>query len=229
LQALPGREEGWYQVQDEASMLIAHLLAPQAGERVLDVCAAPGGKTTHMAALSGNGAEIVAMDLHPQRLQLLTEGARRLGCENISTQPWDMTQPCDAFAAGSFQRVLVDAPCSGLGVLRRNPETRWRRDEKDVQRLALEQQKILAHAALLVAPDGLLVYSLCTTTDEESRHVVADFLVSHPHYEPYDLRTAQPEAWQELFDEEGCLSTLTSRHHGMDCFYAAAFRRKSDC
>ncbi|MCD6527830.1 MAG: 16S rRNA (cytosine(967)-C(5))-methyltransferase RsmB [Desulfuromonas sp.] len=228
LLALPGREEGWYQVQDEASMLIAHLLRPQAGDRILDVCAAPGGKTTHMAALTANGAEIVALDLHPKRLQLLTEGARRLGCEKISVQPWDMSRPCDVFTPGSFQRVLVDAPCTGLGVLRRNPETRWRRTEQDIKRLAVEQQKILGNAVLLVAPGGLLIYSLCTTTDEESCQVVAKFLATHPQFETYDLRQHQPDSWQELFDDEGHLLTLTSRHGGMDCFYAAGFRRKSD-
>lgn len=214
-----------YQVQDEASMLIAHLLNPQAGERVLDVCAAPGGKTTHMAALTENQADIVAMDLHSQRLDLLTDSIKRLGCTTITTQVWDMTQPCTVLAGKTFDRVLVDAPCSGLGVLRRNPESRWRRTEKDVLRLAALQGEILANAAELVAPGGRLVYSLCTTACEESHDVVANFLATHSEFSQEDFRSQVSEHWQELFDAQGCLTTMTTRHDGMDCFFATALRR----
>lgn len=229
LSRLPGREEGWYQVQDEASMLIGHLVQPQPGQRLLDVCAAPGGKTTHLAALTDNQAPIVAMDLHPQRLQLLAAGAERLGCTRITTQAWDMTQPCEMLAPASFQRVLVDAPCSGLGVLRRNPESRWRRTAQDVAGLAQIQRQILHHAADLVAEGGLLVYSLCTTTAEESQQVVQDFLQHHPQFQPYDLSCQQPASWHELFDDQGCLTTLSCRHDGMDCFFAAGFYRRPEC
>jgi len=217
---------GWYQVQDEASMLIASLLDPQPGEKVLDVCSAPGGKTTHLAALAEDKAEITAMDLHSKRLALVDQGAERLGCHSINSQVCDMTQSCSLFAERSFDRVLVDAPCSGLGVLRRNPESRWRRSEEDVSRLAQLQREILANSAELVADGGLLVYSLCTTTAEESTEVVADFLQTHTDFILEDLRLNVPEHWQELFDAHGCLTTLTSRHDNMDCFFAAALRRK---
>lgn len=226
LRSLPVEDSTLYQVQDEASMLIAHLLAPKAGDKVLDVCAAPGGKTTHLAALSDNQAEIVALDLHPKRLTLVQQGAQRLGCSSIATHPWDMTRPCSLFPKGYFDRVLVDAPCSGLGVLRRNPESRWRRSENDVRHLAKLQRKILAQASGLVASGGLLVYSLCTTTAEESVQVVESFLAQHADFKQEDLRSLVPSHWAELFDEQGRLFTLSTRHDRMDCFFAAALRRK---
>jgi len=225
LRLLNGADLELYQVQDEASMLIAHLLDPKAGESLLDVCAAPGGKTTHLAALTNNQAEITAMDLHPQRLDLLRDSAGRLGCSTITTQAWDMTQPCSVLAGKTFDRVLVDAPCSGLGVLRRNPESRWRRTEADVLRLAKLQGQILANAAELVGSGGMLLYSLCTTTAEESREVVERFLAKHPDFIQEDLRSHVPEHWRELFDDQGRLVTLTTRHDGMDCFFATALRR----
>lgn len=226
LRSLPAEDSALYQIQDEASMLIAHLLAPEIGDKVLDVCAAPGGKTTHLAALSTNQAEIVAMDLHSKRLTLVQQGAQRLGCPSITTHPWDMTQPCSLFAKGYFDRVLVDAPCSGLGVLRRNPESRWRRGEDDVRRLARLQVKILTHAANLVASGGLLLYSLCTTAPEESSQVVELFLAQHSDFVQEDLRAVAPDHWSELFDEQGRLATLTTQHDRMDCFFATALRRK---
>ena len=226
LRSLPDSAAELYQIQDEASMLIAHLVQPQAGERVLDVCSAPGGKTTHLAALANNQAEITALDLHEKRLAMVGKSAQRLGCTSISTQQWDMTQPCNLFDLGSFDRVLVDAPCSGLGVLRRNPEIRWRRTEEDVLRLAQLQGEILTNAAKLVAPGGLLVYSLCTTTVEESGAVVGKFLSTHGDFSAEDFRLQEMDSWQELFDDQGRLCTLTSRHDKMDCFFAAALRRK---
>lgn len=225
LRLLSGADLELYQVQDEASMLIAHLLDPKAGQEVLDVCAAPGGKTTHLAALTDNRAKIMAIDLHPQRLELLRHSARRLSCPSITTQAWDMTQPCSMLAGKTFDRVLVDAPCSGLGVLRRNPESRWRRSEADVLRLAALQGQILAQSAELVRPGGMLLYSLCTTTAEESREVVERFLEHYSDFVQQDLRAHVPEHWHELFDDQGRLTTMTTRHDGMDCFFAAALRR----
>jgi len=226
LRAVPDLDPELYQMQDEASMLIAHLLQVRSGDKVLDVCAAPGGKTTHVAALTQNQATITALDLHEKRLDLLQRSAERLGAA-IETIPWDMTKSCTLFPAASFNRVLVDAPCSGLGVLRRNPEARWRRCEDDVFRLAKLQKKILANAAQMVAPGGLLVYSLCTTTSEESVDVVAEFLQQHAEFSQEDLRSMAPQHWQELFNAAGQLVTFTNRHASMDCFFAAALRRRA--
>jgi 16S rRNA (cytosine967-C5)-methyltransferase len=222
---LPGSAEGWYQVQDEASMLIARLLAPQGGERVLDACAAPGGKTTHIAALAGNRARILALDLNPKRLELVSEGTRRLGCEGVETRPWDLTAPPSFLEPGSFDRVLVDAPCSGLGVLRRNPEIRWRRREADLREMAARQSAILANVAPLVRPGGRLLYSLCTLTPEETDGVTRGFLAAHPEFAQEDLRKESPPGWEELFDGTGALRTFPHRHGGMDAFFAAAFKK----
>ncbi len=222
---LPGAAEGWYQVQDEASMLIAHLLQAAEGERLLDACAAPGGKTTHLAALADNGASILALDLYPRRLRLVEEGARRLGCDGIETRPWDLMAPPPFLEAESFDGVLVDAPCSGLGVLRRNPETRWTRTESDLGELARVQGAILASVAPLVRPGGRLLYSLCTLSPEETTGVVERFLAARPDFVREDLRPVAPPSWGELFDGEGALRTLTHRHGGMDAFYAVRFRK----
>ncbi|WP_316347291.1 16S rRNA (cytosine(967)-C(5))-methyltransferase RsmB [Desulfuromonas acetoxidans] len=229
LQRLPGRAEGWYQVQDEASMLIAHLLSVEPGQRLLDGCAAPGGKTTHLAALTDNRSEILALDLHSQRLEILQQGAKRLGCQQIRTLACDMTQPCEDLSAGGFDRVLIDAPCSGLGVLRRNPESRWRRKQTDIKVLAKTQRQILHQAAELVVPGGLLLYSLCTTTPEESTAVVADFLAHHPMYVQVNLANRVPKHWEGLFDDDGQLVTRTGEHGPMDCFFAAGFYRQPEC
>ncbi len=225
---LPAEQQGCYQVQDEASMLIPHLLGPQPGERILDACAAPGGKTTQLAALAQNRAQILALDLHPQRLRLVAQGAARLGCRGIETRPWDLTRPPDFLAPGSFDRVLVDAPCSGLGVLRRNPESRWRRCAADLPRLAQLQRTILGQVASLVRPGGVLVYSLCTFGPAETDGVVADFTAAHPDFVQEDLRPLVPGHWGELIDAQGCLRTLPHRHAGMDGFFAARFRRKEN-
>ena len=222
--ALPGDSEGWYQVQDEASMLIAHLLAPKPGEKILDACAAPGGKTTHLCALGGNELEVLALDLHPQRARLVTSGAARLGCRGITARAWDLTQPPPFLASASFDAILVDAPCSGLGVLRRNPEIRWRRTAADIAHMAEQQQAILANTAALVKPGGRLLYSVCTLTEEETDGVVQAFLAAHSDFVAEDLRESVPLAWRELFGEDGRLRTWLRSDAGMDAFFAVALR-----
>lgn len=222
--ALPGDSEGWYQVQDEASMLIAHLLAPKPGEKILDACAAPGGKTTHLCALGGNELEVLALDLHPQRARLVTSGAARLGCRGITARACDLTQLPPFLAPASFDAILVDAPCSGLGVLRRNPEIRWRRTAADIAQMAEQQQAILANTAALVKPGGRLLYSVCTLTEEETDGVVQAFLAAHSDFVAEDLRESVPLAWRELFGEDGRLRTWLRSDAGMDAFFAVALR-----
>ncbi len=224
---LPGDEQGTYQLQDQASMLIGHLLAPQPGERLLDACAAPGGKTTHLAALADNRAEIVALDISAARLALVEQGARRLGAQGISCRAWDLTSSPDFLDNDSFDGILVDAPCSGLGTLRRNPESRWRRQPADLSTNAERQLAILDRAAPLLRIGGRLLYSLCTFTREETDGVVQGFLAAHPEFQRIDLRSQVPSAWLELFDEQGTLRTWPHRHGGMDAFFAVAFRRCS--
>ncbi len=220
-----GIKDGLFMVQDEASMLISHLLAPQKGERILDVCAAPGGKTTHLAALAGNEAKILALDLHEKRLRLVREGAARLGCRGIETRACDLLQRPAFLNAGSFDRVLVDAPCSGLGVMRRNPEVRWRRKPSDLAEMAVIQSTILENVAPLVREGGVLLYSVCTFTPEETSGVMDQFLSRHPDFVQMDLRPLFSPAWETLFDNSGNFRTWPHRHGKMDAFFAVRFQR----
>jgi 16S rRNA (cytosine967-C5)-methyltransferase len=221
---LSGHNEGWFQPQDEASQLIARLLDPQAGEEILDACSAPGGKTTHIAALTANQATILACDLHPQRVQMVAAGAHRLDAQGITTRACDLTAPPKDLAASRFDRVLLDAPCSGLGVLRRNPEIRWRRSSESISAMATEQGRLLRSCAKLVKAGGVLLYSVCTLIPEETHGVIDAFLADHPEFARDDLRSFFP-AWSELFDEQGALATFPQRHAGMDAFWAVRLRR----
>ncbi|MEJ2490631.1 MAG: 16S rRNA (cytosine(967)-C(5))-methyltransferase RsmB [Desulfuromonadales bacterium] len=220
---LPGDQQGWYQVQDEASMLIAHLLQARPEEEILDACAAPGGKATHLAALTQNRANILALDKHPQRLALLERGAARLGCQGIATRTWDLTETPAFLAPASFDRILVDAPCSGLGVLRRNPESRWLRQAADIVALADLQTQIIETVAPLVRAGGHLLYSVCTFTSAETDAVVERFLAQHPEFQLENLAEVIPQAWADLVTPAGTLRTWPHHHDGMDAFFAARF------
>jgi 16S rRNA (cytosine967-C5)-methyltransferase len=222
-QPLPGNAEGWYQVQDEASMMIPHLLDVRPGQRILDACAAPGGKTTQIAALTGNDAEIIALEKYPQRVELIQQGAERLGCSSIATRQWDLLKAPDFLEPRSFDRVLMDAPCSGLGVIRRNPEGRWNKGPASLKELAVLQQAILKNVAGLVRPGGKLLYSVCTFSHSETDRVVALFLEEHPHFVLEDLKRELPSEWHDLLTEQGTLRSYPHRHGGMDAFYAARF------
>lgn len=222
-QPLPGDREGWYQVQDEASMLMAHLLDAQPGDKVLDACAAPGGKTTHIAALTSNQAQILALDKYPQRVELIDQGAERIGCQGIEARSWDLTEAPGFIEHESFDRILVDAPCSGLGVLRRNPESRWSRRPADIKELVELQRTILKQVAPLLRPGGHLLYSVCTFTAAETDSIVYNFLATHPAFVQEDFRTLLPEEWQNLTTDNGCVRTLPHHHDGMDAFFAARF------
>lgn len=178
--ALPGFAEGAFAVQDEASQLVAYLLAPEPGARVLDPCAAPGGKTAHLADLVGPAGRVLALDADAARLGRVRETVARLGLgDRVTVAVHDATRPV---AGGPFDAVLVDAPCSGLGVVRRNPDILWRRRPEEIPALAEGQRRILDAVAGAVAPGGRLVYAVCTTTVEEGPGVVEGFLAAHPEF-----------------------------------------------
>ena len=223
---LPGDADGLYQVQDEASMLMAHLLGAEPGETLLDGCAAPGGKTTHLAALTANRSRIIALDRHPHRVELIEHGGSRLGCTSIEPRVWDLTATPEFIEPASIDRILLDAPCSGLGVLRRNPESRWNRTSADVAELASLQQTMLQQVAPLLKPGGHLLYSVCTFTARETDAVVTDFLATHTDFVLADLRETVPTGWQELLTDQGTLRSYPHRHDGMDAFFAARFKKK---
>ncbi|HYO98674.1 MAG TPA: 16S rRNA (cytosine(967)-C(5))-methyltransferase RsmB [Pyrinomonadaceae bacterium] len=211
--------EGAIYMQDEASQLVARAVGARAGERVLDVCAAPGSKTTQMAASSG-GALVVAGDLYGHRLRTLSESAARQNLQNVQAVVYDAEGWPLPFAAGAFARVLVDAPCTGTGTLRHNPEIRWRITPAGIAELAARQRRILAHAARTVGVGGRLVYSTCSVEPEENEEVVTAFLETHRAFEL--IRPAVPE---RLLTNGGAARTWPQRDD-TDGFFVAAFERR---
>jgi len=205
--------------QDEASMLVSRLLDPQPGETVADVCAAPGTKTTHLATLMADSGRLIAFDPHRGRLALVTESAARLGLRAIETHCGEVEDLAPGFA-GSCDRVLVDAPCSNLGVLRRNPDVKWRRGPADLARAPGRQQRILAAAALMVKTGGRLVYATCSLEPEENDEVVRAFLAAHPEF-----GVDRPLATPIELDAAGTLRCLPHRHD-TDGFTATRLRRR---
>ncbi|HTI53683.1 MAG TPA: 16S rRNA (cytosine(967)-C(5))-methyltransferase RsmB [Verrucomicrobiae bacterium] len=209
---------GWCAIQDEASMLIARLLDPSPGELVADTCAAPGTKATHLAQLMGNRGRIVAMDPNAARLRLLTQAAARLGVDIIEAHTGGVAAVAGRWK-GRCDRVLVDAPCSNLGVLRRNPDVKWNRDESDLARLAEKQRGILAAAAALARPGGRLVYATCSLEPEENDLIVRGFLDGHP-----DWTVDPPADFPVAPGPEGFIRCLP-HVHGTDGFTAVRLAR----
>lgn len=221
-------KEGLCTIQDESSQLAALFLSPQPGERVLDLCAAPGGKATHLAQIMENRGSILASDTVVRKLPLIEENAQRLGISIITVIPLDVsgTTPLSghhSLDSGRFDRILVDAPCSGFGVLRRNPEGKWWKMPADIKELASLQKAILRNAASLLKEEGTLLYATCSTTIEENEAVITDFLSKQPDFMLEDLRELFP-AYTELFTEEGFFRSWPHRH-GMDGFFAARLRK----
>jgi len=211
-------KEGWFTAQDEASILIGHLLAARPGETVADVCAAPGTKTTHLARLMENRGRVIAMDRHATRLKLVAKAAARLGlgiveCHGGRVEDLSLKfrERCD--------RVLVDAPCSNLGVIRRHPDVKWLCREADVKSLAATQRQILEAAATMVKPGGILVYATCSLEPEENEEVVLPFLAAHPEWQ-----LVPPENFPIEPEPSGVLRCLPHRH-GTDGFTAFRLRR----
>lgn len=206
-------------LQDEASQLVAHVLDARAGERVLDVCAAPGSKTTHVATRAEDLSLIVAGDLYLHRLRTVSEAASRQGVKNLGLVVHD-AETSLPFPDNSFDRVLVDAPCTGTGTLRRNPEIRWRITDRDVLDLSSRQARILAHAARTLKPGGRLVYSTCSVEREENEEVAARFLASERDFGQVVL-TAPPN-----LQSAGGYFRVWPHRDGADGFFIAAFERR---
>jgi 16S rRNA (cytosine967-C5)-methyltransferase len=221
----PVAGSGQFFLQDEASQLVALLGAPEPGMRVLDTCASPGGKTTAMAAMSGDRADIVATDVRPARLELLRQTVEVSGARRIRVQQADLEAGLPF--PREFDVVFVDAPCSGLGTVRRDPDIRWRRTELDLAPLARAQAKMIRNAADVVRPHGRLIYSTCSSEPEENDRVVAEFLAANSDFVLVDLRTGQlpySNALAPVVDQLGVLRTLPYKH-GLEAFYGAVLRR----
>jgi 16S rRNA (cytosine967-C5)-methyltransferase len=218
----PGRwrafVDGACVVQDEASMLVARLLEPHAGETVIDACAAPGTKTTHLAQLMEDRGRVIALDPQPTRLARVNEATARLGVTSVQTIESTVQELVGSYAPRA-DAVLVDAPCTNLGVLRRNPEVKWRRRPDDIAASASRQQQILTAAAALTKPGARLVYATCSPEPEENTAVIDAFLAAHPAW-----RLDPPTNFPLKLDADGYLRTRPDRH-GADAFTAVRLRR----
>jgi 16S rRNA (cytosine967-C5)-methyltransferase len=184
---LPGFAEGWFTVQDESAMGAATLLAPQPGNRVLDLCAAPGGKSSHLAALMGNKGSVMAVDVNDARLELIGQTCRRLGLTIVKTR--HVQRDLADVPAGPFDAILMDVPCSNTGVLGKRPEVRWRMTPGDLTELVELQKRLFEVAIQRLGPDGRLVYSTCSIEPEENQGIIAEMLTRHP-----DLRLVEEKS-----------------------------------
>jgi 16S rRNA (cytosine967-C5)-methyltransferase len=219
----PGLASGWFVVQDEASQLVALLAGPRPGPRVLDTCASPGGKATALAAVLQEGGRIVACDVRHRRIELLRRTVERTGASAVAVVQADLLSSLPF--GSSFDCVMVDAPCSGLGTLRRDPDIRWRRRAADLRTLAAAQLRMLGHAADAVAPGGRLIYATCSSEPEENEDVTDAFLRLSPDFTAIDARAAHPLLSAPLVDERGHLRTRPDRH-GLEAFFGAVFERR---
>jgi 16S rRNA (cytosine967-C5)-methyltransferase len=221
LDQLQSYREGWFTVQDEAAILCGDLLAAQPGERVLDACAAPGGKATHVAELMRDRGEILCLDHSHQRLNVVVENARRLGLQCLRCVVGKAER---IEFRRAFDRILVDAPCSGFGVLRRHPEAKWRKGPELIGIMARQQASILEHLSQFVKPDGILLYITCSTEPEENQHLVGEFLARHLDYELEEVRSHLPDA-ARVFAREGGWFQIWPGPEGLDGFFGARLRR----
>ena len=215
-----GWAAGLYMPQSRGAMAVARLLAPRPGERVLDLCAAPGGKTTHLAALLGNEGEVVAVERHPGRADGRQATARRMGASCVTVRVADAARLDEP---GAYDRVLVDPPCSDLGTLASRPDARWRKGPDAPVRLAAVQAAILRAGAAAVRPGGTLVYSTCTISPGENEELVRAFLAEHPGFAVEELQREVP-VWQHP-TVPAFLQTLPHRDR-TDGFFIARLRRR---
>ncbi|MGG4032205.1 16S rRNA (cytosine(967)-C(5))-methyltransferase RsmB [Paenibacillus cisolokensis] len=228
-----GYRAGLWTVQDESSMLVAEVAAPRPGMRALDCCAAPGGKTTHLAELMEDRGEVWANDLHPHKRKLIEDQAGRLGLASVRAITGDAAELDRRFDPASFDVVLLDAPCTGFGVIRRKPDIKWTKSPEDIAAIADLQRRLLETAAALVRPGGTLVYSTCTIEPEENENQIARFLERHPEFA---ADPAWPERTLAALRRAGAIgggpfpgmAQILPHHFGSDGFFIARLRRRSD-
>ena len=216
---------GFLTIQDESSMLAAYALGVKEEEVVLDACAAPGGKSSHIAEKLGNSGKVISLDLHEHKVKLIVQNAERLGLENIDAKKMDSREAAQHFERESVDRILLDAPCSGLGVMRRKPDMKYTKKETDLSQLQSIQLSLLKSVAPLLKKDGVLVYSTCTVDREENQEVVEQFLQSHPDFQgDVELADRMPEAIKPLIS--GFDVQILPQDFGSDGFYIACIRKK---
>ncbi|MED3564301.1 16S rRNA (cytosine(967)-C(5))-methyltransferase RsmB [Bacillus xiapuensis] len=218
-------KKGYLTIQDESSMLAAYALGAKVNEKILDACAAPGGKSTHIAEKMHNTGVVYSIDLHEHKVKLIQDNAKRLRLGNIKTIVMDSRKVGEQYPEESFDRVLLDAPCSGLGVIRRKPDMKYTKKEEDILQLSAIQEKLLKAVSPLVKQGGILVYSTCTVDKEENEKTIKAFLLDHPEFEgDLTLKDRMPEAIQPLIT--GFDLQIFPQDFGSDGFYIAALRKK---
>ncbi len=218
-------QDGLITIQDESSMIPANVLHPSPGMRVLDMCAAPGGKTTHIAEIMKNEGSILATDLHPHKLDLIDHNTDRLGIDIVETAPIDGRKAPDFLQLESYDAILVDAPCSGLGVMRRKPDIKYTKREEDLENLQKIQLALLDAATKVLKIDGKLVYSTCTVDKRENEGTVEAFLSTHPEMEAIQLESLPTKLAEK--QANGMLQVFP-QDFGSDGFFVAAFRKKGE-
>lgn len=216
--------KGLFQVQDESSMLAARVLDPGPGELVIDMCSAPGGKATHIAQLMGNKGAVLARDVFEHKVKLIEEAAQRLGIDIIRAEVYDSSVPDPVYAAKA-DRVLLDAPCTGLGILRRKPDIRWSREIEDGKPIRELQSALLRAAASYLKPGGVMVYSTCTILPEENGGVVRDFLKENGGFALDDITPHLPAELAGYVEDGGMLQLYPNRD-GVDGFFIARLRKR---
>jgi 16S rRNA (cytosine967-C5)-methyltransferase len=224
LDRLKPMKAGLFTVQDESSMLVGPVVAPKPGDTVIDVAAAPGGKTTHMAEIMQNQGKIIAMDIHPHKVDLVEQNAKRLGATIIEGVAMDAREASKRLA-NQADAVLCDVPCSGLGTLARRPDARWRKAPEDVEGLVPIQQAILESAAQCVKPGGTLVYSTCTIEPRENQEMVEAFVADHPDFTFDDITKYLPPSLAA--DAHGGYIQLLPHIHGTDGFFICRMTRNA--
>ncbi|MBF0263249.1 MAG: 16S rRNA (cytosine(967)-C(5))-methyltransferase RsmB [Magnetococcales bacterium] len=223
IEALPGYGQGWFLVQDGAAQWPARLLDPGPDEAILDLCAAPGGKTAHLAALTQNRARICAVDNHAGRLRILRENLTRLGIEGVEIVTGDAAETT-LLEGRHFHKILADLPCSASGVIRRHPEIRWRRHSGDPARMAETQKSILEACAGRLLPGGVLVYAVCSLEPEEGIDQIQAFLARHPDWRRAPIAPDTPHLPVSALTPEGDLR-FEPALHDLDGFFIARLRR----
>lgn len=223
--SLKGFREGKFTVQDESSMLVAEAVNPRPGQTGLDACAAPGGKTTHLAEKMENRGRIVACDIHPHKLRLIEENTRRLGISIVEVRHAD-ARDLTGVAEEPFDFVLLDAPCSGLGVIRRKPDIKWRKETRDIDGVAALQRQMLSSVCRWVRPGGTLVYSTCTLEPRENEEQIRRFLEDHPQFVLDEglKDLLSPAVIQKASITPGMVRILP-HHFGSDGFFIARLVR----
>jgi 16S rRNA (cytosine967-C5)-methyltransferase len=221
IKQLPGYQEGWWIVQDSSAQLVTHLLDPQPGETVIDATAAPGGKTTHIAELMGDRGTIWACDRAAKRLEKVKENAERLQLRSIQTCVGDSRQ-LTQFKA-KCDRVLLDAPCSGLGTLHKRPDIRWQQKPERIRELSLLQKELLKQTATWVKPGGVLVYATCTLNEQENEQVIHWFLENHSDWQIQLPSSSSPA--HSFITREGWIKVFPHRHH-MDGFFMVKLKKE---